>query len=221
MNILGSVLSVGADRLMCILWGINVGQRTALKRLSIRFGTVAAGALLCAMVFTACAPTEATPGTQNTDPLPTETVPAPDGGSIEETVAPVDPGPTQDADLGDTAELETGVDVTVANVEVLDVEANTPGEIAGPAVALTIDVKNTSDEAIDLSTAMVSVTGSKGSYGQATTSDPYDPFLGSVEPGAEASAVYVFRLPADERNSLQVSVEYIAGAPIALFVGKV
>jgi hypothetical protein len=198
-----------------------VGQRSTLKRLGIRFGTVAAGAALCAIILVACAPTEAAPGTQNTDPLPTETVPAPGGGTIEETVAPVDPGPTEDAELGDTAELEGGVDVTVSKVQVLDVEANTPGEIAGPAVALTIDVKNSSDEAIDLSTAMVSVTGSKGSYGQATTSEPFAPFMSSVEPGAEASGVYVFRLPAEERDSLEVSVEYIAGAPIALFVGKV
>ena len=88
-------------------------------------------------------------------------------------------------------------------------------------MALTINVDNASDEAIDLSTAMVSVTGSGGSYGQATTSEPYSPFLGSVEPGAEASGVYVFRLPAEERDSLQVSVEYVAGAPIALFVGSV
>ncbi|MFE7845376.1 DUF4352 domain-containing protein [Microbacterium sp. NPDC057407] len=203
------------------IWGMNVGQRATLRRLSIRLSAVVAGATLCALAITACAPAEPTPGTQNSDPLPTATVPAPNGGSIEETVEPVDPGPTQEAELGDTAELEGGVNVTVSEVEQLEVKAETPGEIAGPAVALTLTVENDSGESIDLSTAMVSVTGSKDSYGQATTSEPYSPFLGSLEPGEEASGIYVFRLPAEERDSLQVTVEYIAGAPIALFTGDV
>lgn len=188
-------------------------------RLSIQLGTVAAGVALCSLMLSACAPVETTPGSQNTDPLPTATVPAPDGGSIEETVAPVEPGPTHEIELGDTAELEGGVNVTVSEVEALDVEAKTPGEIAGPAVALTLTVENTSDESVDMSTAMVSVTGSKDSFGQPTTSEPYSPFLGAVAPGETASGIYVFRLPADERGSLEVTVEYIAGAPIALFVG--
>ncbi|MGC5172280.1 DUF4352 domain-containing protein [Micromonospora sp. DT81.3] len=199
-----------------------MGKRSTLRRLAIRFSAVAAGAALCATAFTACsAEPQAQPGTQNDDPVPTATVPAPNGGSVEETVAPVDPGPTQDAELGESADLDDGVSITVSEVEPLEVEANTPGEIAGPAVALTINVDNASDETIDLSTAMVSVTGSGGSYGQATTSEPFSPFMGSVEPGAAASGVYVFRLPAQERDALQVSVEYVAGAPIALFVGSV
>lgn len=202
------------------IWGMSVGQPLALRRLFIRATAVAAGAVLCAVAFSACT-AEPEPGTQNSDPLPSATVPAPNGGSIEETVEPVDPGPTQEAELGDTARLEGGVDVTISEVEQLDVKAETPGEIAGPAVALTLTVENGSDDAIDLSTAMVSVTGSKDSYGQATTSEPYSPFAGTLAPGETASGVYVFRLPADERDSLQVTVEYIAGAPIALFTGDV
>lgn len=180
-----------------------------------------AGAALCAVVFAGCTAPASDPGSQNTTPLPTATVPAPNGGSTEETVAPADPAPTQEAELGSTAQLAGGVDVTVSDVELVDVTAQTPGEIAGPAVALTITVDNTSAEAVDLSTAMVTVTGSAGSYGQATTSAPYNPFAGAVGAGQTASAVYVFRLPAEERSSLQVTVEYIAGAPIALFVGSV
>jgi hypothetical protein len=199
----------------------QLGQRSTLRRLSFRFATIAVATALCTSALAGCTADPAEPGSQNTDPLPTATVPAPDGGSIEETVPPADPGPTQEAELGETADLAGGVAVTVTDVQVLEVAANTPGEIAGPAVALTIDVKNSSGEPIDLSTAMVTVTGSGGAYGQATTSEPFRPFMGSVEPGGEASGVYVFRLPAEERDALQVSVEYVAGAPIALFVGSV
>lgn len=195
-----------------------MGQRTTLRRLAIAFGTTAVAIVVCAGALTACtAEPEPEP---NTDPLPTATVPAPDGGSIDETVAPADPAPSHEAELGDTADLEDGVAVTVTDVELLDVEAHTPGEIAGPAVALTIDIANGTDDVIDLSTAMVSVTGSAGSYGQPTTSEPYQPFTGSVQPGAESSGIYVFRLPAEEREALEVVVQYVAGAPIALFVGS-
>lgn len=195
-------------------------QRSMLGRFSVGTGTAVVGVALSLLIFTGCSAPVAT-GSQNTDPLPTATIPAPNGGSTQETVAPVEPGPTQDAELGSTADLEGGVSIAVTEVQSLDVTANTPGEIAGPAVSLTISVENSSDADIDLSTTMVSVTGAAGSYGQATTSEPYSPFLGSLSPGAEASAVYVFRLPAEEHGSLQVSVEYIAGAPIALFAGNI
>lgn len=200
---------------------ILLGQRSTLGRFSVRACTAATAVVLAALVFSGCSAPAVSDGTQNTTPLPTATVAAPNGGSIDETVAPADPAPTQEAELGKTAELSTGVDVTVSDVKVLDVTAETPGEIAGPAVALTISVSNASAAAVDLSTAMVTVTGADGSYGQATSSQPFSPFAGSVGPGQQASGVYVFRLPADERTSLQVTVEYIAGAPIALFVGSV
>ena len=200
---------------------MSVGKRSTLRRLSDRIAIAATVAVLCTSALAACSAPESPPGTQNTEPRPTETVPAPGGGSIDETVAPAEPGPTQSVELGETAELEGGVNVTISEVETLDVEAKTPGEIAGPAVAVTLTVENTSDEAVDLSTAMISINGSKGSFGQATTSEPYSPFLGSVEPGGTSSGIYVFRLPAEERDSLEVTVEYVAGAPIALFTGAV
>lgn len=200
---------------------MKLGQRSTLRRLVVRAYVTVVGATMCAVAFVGCSAPASDPGSQNTTPLPTATVPAPNGGSTEETVAPVAPAPTQEAELGATANLSSGVNVTVSDVELLDVTAQTPGEIAGPAVALTVTVENTSAEAVDLSTAMIAVTGSAGSYGQATTSEPYAPFAGAVGAGETASAVYVFRLPAEERSSLQVTVEYIAGAPIALFAGSV
>ncbi|MBN9174446.1 MAG: hypothetical protein J0I70_09885, partial [Microbacterium sp.] len=61
----------------------------------------------------------------------------------------------------------------------------------------------------------------KGSYGQPTTSDPYKPFSGSISSGASATGTFVFRLPAQERQSLSITVQYVAGAPVALFAGNV
>lgn len=197
-----------------------MGRRSTFKRMFVRLVIAATTSVVCLGVLSGCTAPPAD-GTQNTDPKPTATVPAPNGGSVEETVAPVEPGAVQEVELGEPADLEGGVSISVSGIEALDVEAHTPGEIAGPAVALTISVENASADAVDLSTAMISVTGSGGSFGQATTSEPFSPFLGTVEPGTSASGVYVFRLPAEERGALEVRVEYVAGAPIVLFAGSV
>ncbi|MEQ6896513.1 DUF4352 domain-containing protein [Microbacterium sp. KR10-403] len=124
------------------------------------------------------------------------------------------------ASLRESADVGDGVAVAVAKVRDLTVKATTPGEIAGPAVAITLRVTNGGAKGINLSAAMISVTGSHGAYGQPTTSDPYDPFSGSLAAGDSATGTYVFRLPAEQRKSLSVTVEYVAGAPVALFVDK-
>lgn len=185
------------------------------------------GVVLSAVLLVGCtatpdeqAPDQQAAGQQNTDPLPAQTIPAPGGGSVHETVAPAEPAPTVSTSMKKPADVGGGITVDVAHVRRLAVKAKTPGEIAGPAVAITLTVDNAGKKPVDLSTAMVSVTGSDGAYGQPTTSDPYAPFTGPVEAGGSESGTYVFRLPADQRKSLSVTVEYVAGAPIALFVGK-
>lgn len=190
---------------------IGIRGRTAI--------TLASGVIF-ALALAGCS---VAPGTQNTDPQPAKTVAAPGGGTIHETVAPVDPStePTVSTALDKTAKLKGGVDISIAKVSTLNVKSETPGEIAGPAVAVTLDVQNSSGKPIDLSTAMVTLTGAKGSYGQPTTSDPYKPFSGSISSGASATGTFVFRLPAQERQSLSITVQYVAGAPVALFAGNV
>lgn len=197
-----------------------MGQQSVLAGLKVRGAVAVASIAFVFVALTGCAATTAS-GEQNTDPLPTATVEAPNGGSVDETVAPLEPGATETVGIEETATLSDGVQVRVASAESLDVDAETPGEIAGPAVAVTLEIVNGTDAAIDLSTTMVSVLGADGSLGQPTTSTPFAPFLTSLEPGESATAVYVFLLPANERNSLNITVEYLAGAPIALFAGNV
>ncbi|WP_416348852.1 DUF4352 domain-containing protein [Microbacterium sp. STN6] len=100
-------------------------------------------------------------------------------------------------------------------------KAGTPGEIAGPAVAVEVHVQNNSKDAIDVSSAIVTLTDSSGAPAQPTTSDPYRALWGTVSAGASATGTYVFRIPTSDRRGLTLSVEYVAGAPTAHFVGAV
>ncbi len=151
--------------------------------------------------------------------MPSVTVPAPNGGSIDQVVPDATPAATQQVAIDQPAQLSDGVVVSVANVQNVDVSAETPGEVAGPAVAVALNVQNNSSSAIDLSTAMVSATNSGGMLGQPTVASPATPLTGSLAAGAAATGTYVFMFPADQRAGLSITVEYIAGAPIALFIG--
>ncbi len=156
-------------------------------------------------------------GTQNTTEGRTEPVPAPGGGTTDDVVESPEPDPVVEVDATEEADLGTGVSAAIESVKDITVAAKTPGEIAGPAVAIELSVSNAGKKAIDLSTAMVSLTNSDEMLGQPTTSDPYAPFAGELAPGDTATATYVFLLPKDARSGLVVSFQYVAGAPIALF----
>lgn len=144
-------------------------------------------------------------------------MPAPGGGTTDDVVKTADPDPVVEVDVTDEADLGTGVTAAIESVKDITVDAKTPGEVAGPAVAIELRVSNEGKKPIDLASAMVSLTNSDELLGQPTTSDPYAPFSGQLEPGDSANATYVFLLPKDARSGLVVSFQYVAGAPIVLF----
>ncbi len=98
-----------------------------------------------------------------------------------------------------------------------------PGEIVGqPAIAVTLAVRNDTRTPLDL--GRISVTAA---YGAAATpavgssGPPSKPFAGTLRPGARGSGVVVFRIPVDQRGRVDLSVDYLAGAPVVLFRGRV
>lgn len=143
---------------------------------------------------TTSVPTDAGPST--TGPPATAPVSAPVADVVEEPV-----GIDTPADLGGD------VTVTLTAVDTLDVEAKLPGETAGPAVAATLEVRNGSKSAFDLSTVAVTASYGDGTPAIVNRSEPAADFAGTVEPGGTAKGVYVFRAPADEADSVVVEVQ--------------
>lgn len=125
---------------------------------------------------------------------------------------------TAEVAIDEVAEVKQGITVRIDSIKELEVKAKTPGEVDGAAVAVTITLSNDRDEAIDVSSAMVTLYGAGQVLGQPTTSDPYEPFGGQVDAGASARGVYVFLLPDAAQGALDVSVQYEAGTTIARFV---
>jgi hypothetical protein len=190
---------------------------------------VAVVAIAITGCLTGCFATGASPDTAPdgaSAPTPTEKprtteVPAPDGTTIDDVIEPAPPAPVHDATLDEVVALDTGVRVSVVEITGITVEAETPGEVAGPAVAATIRFENESGEPLDLGGAMVALLDAAGNIAAPTTSEPAAPAFGSIDDGETAEGIYVFRIPEDTRHEITLTVDYAAGAPVVVFHGAV
>jgi hypothetical protein len=165
------------------------------------------------------------PGPRISGPVETEkprttAVPAPDDTTIDDVIEEAPPAPVQEAELDDVVTLDTGVRVSVTEITGLTVEAGTPGEVAGPAVAATIRFENESGHPLDLGGAMVTLVDAAGNVAAPTTSEPAAPTSGTLDDGGATEGTYVFRMPEDTRNAVTLTVDYAAGAPVVVFHGS-
>lgn len=144
----------------------------------------------------------------------------PPGVDDLETLGPSEaaPLPTSEAALDEPVELDTGVRVELVRVETIEVEAETPGEVSGSAVRVTVRATNEGAAAHPLDSAVVTLS-SGDEVGIGTTAGSPSPLRGELTPGASSTGVYVFMLaPASDRD-VAVSVNYAAGEPVAIFTG--
>ena len=133
-----------------------------------------------------------------------------------DTVVVLDPIP-----LDDTGDFGTGLSVQLVDIEAIEGEARTQGEIAGPALRVHVEVTNDSDEPISLERTQVEVTyGDDRSPGILLTGSGTTPFAESVAPGDSSTGIFVFVVPVDQRDVVQVAVTQTTGTPIILFEGS-
>ncbi len=152
-------------------------------------------------------------------PSPTGTWTPPADDAAEGPTAPVSV-PTLTAALSEPVDFDTGVTVSLVGVEAVDVTAQTPGENAGPAIRVTVSVENRSDGPIDLSSAVVTLSADGGAYGVGTTAGDPRPFQGDIAPEATAEGIYVFMLDPAQDRQVDITVNYAAGEPVAVFTGR-
>lgn len=132
------------------------------------------------------------------------------------TVAPVATVTLPPTPPGQTANFGTGVTVRVSQVQSVNVAYQLPGDVAGPAVSVTLVLTNGGPSAFPANGVAVTAT-----YGNATPASPvldngYRPFSGTIGPGATQTGVYPFRVPVADQSTVQVQVAYRSGAPIAV-----
>ncbi|WP_431245701.1 hypothetical protein [Leifsonia xyli] len=165
-----------------------------------------------------------------TDSAGAKSSPSPSASATDTpaTPAPAKPG-QMDARFGgvvaQTAEVKqdvktpSGLTASVVSVESYTATAKRAGEVSGPAVKVTLRLTNGTGGAFPLSTATVNAYyGSAATPAAPVAGDPAaKPFTASLAPGASATAVYVFSVPADEDGAVTVTLSDQAGAKLVVF----
>jgi hypothetical protein len=112
-----------------------------------------------------------------------------------------------------------GVAVRITDVKAITAKAQLPGEVAGPAVALTLKVQNDSSGPVDLSSVVVTLLDADQAPGIEMTAKPSDPLSGTLRAGKSTTGVYVFTVDKSRRNPISVNVTLAGAAPVLLFKG--
>ncbi|HSR24780.1 MAG TPA: hypothetical protein VLW53_14590 [Candidatus Eisenbacteria bacterium] len=114
-----------------------------------------------------------------------------------------------------------GVGVRLVGIEAVHGVAHGPGQIAGPALRLTLRISNDSAAPVPLTGLVVNVSYGPQHLPASILSGPgAAPFGASVKPGESESGTYVFAVPADGRGQVSVEVSYSAQEPTVVFRGS-
>jgi len=123
--------------------------------------------------------------------------------------------------LDDAAPAGDGVTGSLTSIEAVQGAGRGAGNIAGPALRVTVRLVNGTADPVALDGVAVDLTTGAGSTPAPPVDDPSSaPFTGTLEPGGTAEGVYVFTVPEDARDRVTVSVGYVPGAPYMVFAGS-
>jgi hypothetical protein len=168
------------------------------------------------------APASSVPGTPTTlvgeTTVPGVTVPFIPGSLDTVPVETVVTAPPVAID--EEADAGTGMTFRLETLEAVKGEATGPGEIAGPAVRVTVIATNDSPSPVLVEGVVVDLTYGPDATSAAPLSGPgVVRFAGEVAPGASATGVYVFDVPVDQRGAVKVLVSYLASVSPVVFEG--
>ena len=122
--------------------------------------------------------------------------------------------------LTQTGESADKVEVALTSLKAIRSKAQGPGEVSGPALAVTVSVANGTGSAFDLANAVVTLTDAAGDPGAGMAGKPSSPLPESVAPGQKATGVYVFNVAKGRRDPVIVDVSVNPETPIVVFRGN-
>jgi hypothetical protein len=108
--------------------------------------------------------------------------------------------------VGEPVDIKSDVQISIGGIKDVTVKARQPGEIAGPAAAVSVKVKNTSGKPFSLGGMVVTVSYHDGVPGDQTTAAPSKVLTGSLAVGKSAKGTYVFNVPSEYAATLHVEV---------------
>lgn len=145
---------------------------------------------------------------------PTRT-PQPSSTATENTLPEQSP-----VSLDSEAVRPDGVVIRLGKIESVTGEAKLPGEVAGPALRISVVITNGADGPLDLDSVVVN--GYRGSDRvplESLTSPGGNPFRGNLKPKTDATGAYVFAVDPKFRSDVTFTVDATPGEPAAVFRG--
>ncbi|MEV7631668.1 hypothetical protein AB0N64_04565 [Microbacterium sp. NPDC089318] len=149
---------------------------------------------------------------------PTPSVfPTPTPGATD---SPPPVGEPVEEDLDATASPAKGVTVEVTGIRAFTSSSEQPGELAGPALEVTLRVSNDSGSALDLAGSSVNLTYGTDDVPAPPLGDPISTGLpGTIPAGESGEGEYSFSVPVDDRDRISVVLDLLSDAPQVVFTG--
>ena len=201
-------------------------QRRGSSTRSTTSRTLGGIALLLTLGVSACtggsdepAPAPAS-STSTLPPAITTPVPPPTPGTAESTVPSQKVTRRKPVDLAAEGQAADGVRVQLTKIEAIQAMARGAGEVAGPALAVTVQIDNSTGRAVSLASAVVNLTAADGSPGGSMSGEPAVLLPQAVEPRSTVSGVYVFTVPQGKRNPVTIDVTVTPNDPVVVFRGR-
>lgn len=114
------------------------------------------------------------------------------------------------------------VTVSLARIEEIQGRASGPGDVAGPALRVTVRIVNETGAEVPLDGVAVNAYYGAGRTPAPPLNDPTrSEFTGRLPAGETVEGMYIFRVPPDQRSEVTIEVGYRPGAPRAMFTGAV
>jgi len=151
----------------------------------------------------------------------TSTDAAPDAAAITTEVAADELPPSlPEVALDAPVDYGDGVSARITGIDTVQGEAKGPGEVAGPALAVTVALTNGGTAPVSLYAVTVNLTYG-AEFVPATLLAESSPLSGALQPAGTVTGTYVFTVPEDQRDDVAVTVGHDPASPIATFRGAV
>jgi hypothetical protein len=207
------------------------GWTTRAKIITAAIAVVLVGGIITVAVVaqqdtreSSASPTSSSSSRPTASPTPSGTAADDDPDAANDpSAAPADPSvPAAPVPLDQSAAISPGLTAAITTIESVAGVAQRPGEVAGPAIRVTVQITNTTAAPVSLVTAVVTAYYGADQTPALELGEPgASPMPAEVAPGQVATGVYVFTVPTAERGNVRVMVDYSVDVPPLVFEGAV